>query len=539
MRSGGDVLPSWCRHAAVALGYGAAYVLLRNLTFSHWVLLAGLRLGSLLLVPRRYWPALLAGEMLPLATMNYLEDRGPVWLLVASVPTLALLMPVVAAMGARLPGPGRAVSTRMNALLACALLVSVVYVGDGLLSYLVVRLNAGEPRMALVPLACEYFLGVYMGILVVVPPALLLAEEAGGSGSWRALPGRLLRGPMAREGVLLAVVLGALVYAGLGAADEVRREAVRLALFAPVVLFALRHGWRGAVVAGTAASVAIILIMPARSDPSTMMAEAAMAFALSTFLLLGARTSAMRQALDEAWKSLRLARRELYQQELRMRQDAQELEHIHATLHGTHSRMLQRLRMFLSPGYERAYAEELIATRRRLFRLADSLSPREWQRLGQPDALWTGPIAEVLEEAGVAYEVEVDGQLARLSLDVNLALYRLGCEAVAYLLAQAPGERVRLRAGARELPRGETEAELAIESDGRPLAPPPREPLLAGLGATGLDEAQMRDRARLYDGSLSIARTSSTMRILVRLRDDGARPAGRDTAGGGARELAY
>ena len=49
---------AWGRYLAVAGAYAACYELTRNVSFSHWMLPAGLRLACLLLVPRRYWPAL-------------------------------------------------------------------------------------------------------------------------------------------------------------------------------------------------------------------------------------------------------------------------------------------------------------------------------------------------------------------------------------------------------------------------------------------------------------------------------------------------
>ena len=58
---------SWLQQAAVAVAYAIGFCVLREWSFSHWLLFVGLRLGALLLVPYRYWPALVVGELLPLA----------------------------------------------------------------------------------------------------------------------------------------------------------------------------------------------------------------------------------------------------------------------------------------------------------------------------------------------------------------------------------------------------------------------------------------------------------------------------------------
>ena len=55
------------RQLAVAIIYGAAYMLLRKVGFAHFVPASGLKLAVLLLTPRRYWPALLVSETLLLA----------------------------------------------------------------------------------------------------------------------------------------------------------------------------------------------------------------------------------------------------------------------------------------------------------------------------------------------------------------------------------------------------------------------------------------------------------------------------------------
>jgi hypothetical protein len=76
------------RHGAVALLYALGFVLLRQVSFSYWVLFAGYRLTVLLLVPRRYWPALALGELGPLAyiALLCLPDFGGPWSMIMMVP---------------------------------------------------------------------------------------------------------------------------------------------------------------------------------------------------------------------------------------------------------------------------------------------------------------------------------------------------------------------------------------------------------------------------------------------------------------------
>jgi len=63
----------WWRHLLVAVGYAAVYALLRSVSVSNWNLPASLRLAALLLVPMRYWPALVLGEAMPVAYQAWLS----------------------------------------------------------------------------------------------------------------------------------------------------------------------------------------------------------------------------------------------------------------------------------------------------------------------------------------------------------------------------------------------------------------------------------------------------------------------------------
>src|ERR1700754_3132447 len=88
----------WGRFLAVAGAYAACYELTRNVSFSHWMLPAGLRLACLFLVPRRYWPALAVGEALPIAEMAALHASafGVIWAFLVSIPPILLCMPAMA-----------------------------------------------------------------------------------------------------------------------------------------------------------------------------------------------------------------------------------------------------------------------------------------------------------------------------------------------------------------------------------------------------------------------------------------------------------
>ena len=77
----GTWIITWLRHTAVAISYALAFYLVREVSFSHWVLLAGFRFSVLLFAPYRYWPSLLIGEAgsLAYAGIACAGDYGWLW----------------------------------------------------------------------------------------------------------------------------------------------------------------------------------------------------------------------------------------------------------------------------------------------------------------------------------------------------------------------------------------------------------------------------------------------------------------------------
>ncbi|KAG9613615.1 hypothetical protein KCV01_g1086, partial [Aureobasidium melanogenum] len=121
----------WGQHVAIAAAYAACYEVTRHVTFSHWILTAGLRLACLLLLPMRYWPALAVGEALPMAenAIVCLKQFGAPWVVSASVPMIVLCMGWVKPMLARwslfTPDGHVRMGVLLSATLGCAVLTAI------------------------------------------------------------------------------------------------------------------------------------------------------------------------------------------------------------------------------------------------------------------------------------------------------------------------------------------------------------------------------------------------------------------------------
>src|SRR5579875_862928 len=114
---------------AVAVGYALAYLVVRPFSDAHWTLTSGLRVACLILLPYRFWPALVIGEFFPLAWWNYKVgmDHGWIWMLLASVPPIAVGMPIVWWCRKRLALFPSHRLINISALLQCLVLLSLVW----------------------------------------------------------------------------------------------------------------------------------------------------------------------------------------------------------------------------------------------------------------------------------------------------------------------------------------------------------------------------------------------------------------------------
>ncbi|SFT72388.1 MASE1 domain-containing protein [Paraburkholderia aspalathi] len=520
---------NWLRHLAVALTYFALYSALRYVSFSYWFLPASLRLLCLLLLPYRYWPALALGEMLGLGrfSLQCYEEFGLTGALLNLVPRIALVMPIVRWCRERLSllGPRRQV--RMNALLLCAMLLALVTATYDWCFLRIMPVQPGQSPTSFV-WAPRYFIGNYLGILTMVPLVLMLWQIAGETPTWRAARTRLGGSRLALEGLAL-LVPSLLLLAWIAVSFKDLGQVARMAMFLPVAVLAMRHGWRGAALGGFVASSALVVVVPAPYDPVTLQAEVFMAFTLSVLLMLGARIATLhaREEMERMNSRLALqsAQHGLYLGELRMQQAADTLQDVGTAIHHAHERLLDRMRLFLPEGEERRYSRQAIATRQEVFNRVNSLAPRAWQTNGLAHLLQEGSLAHALQNLGITYVCDIRGTgLAGFSPGFQLALYRLACEAAVYVHEQISLSSLRLRVRAGRV-RGTHWA--VLQMTGTPLRsddtflPSRREcdQFRERLGATADGVGGIRHNARIYRGTVHARATEHATRLSLVIYD--------------------
>jgi len=298
----------WGQHVAVAGAYAACYELTRNFSFSHWMLPAGLRLACLLLVPRRFWPALAVGEALPVGEMALMHARlfGTLWAVLISIPTIMFTMPAVAGLQ-RLMSLRRAdgqinMGFILLATLAGALVTSTVNCID--LS--TVDMGDGSPAPVVTArIFMVYLLGAYLGALALTPTIMALHDRIRSQPAGALTARSVLGSALTRDVLFIAapvlLVLMALAQQLTGGA----LQCVRFAMAIPVFVLTWRHGWHGTATGGLLASIAMAAGTFELLDPAMIQAQTVLSFAISTSLLFGVRV-ARRLAIVQA-ESVRAA----------------------------------------------------------------------------------------------------------------------------------------------------------------------------------------------------------------------------------------
>ncbi|MBD8900583.1 MASE1 domain-containing protein [Rhodanobacter sp. DHG33] len=453
MQIGSKVGALLCQ-AAVAVIYLIALLLFRQILIPHWIVLTGFHLAVLMLAPYRYWPALFVGETLHLAyvSLSCLDQFGLTWAVVNTIPSITYEAPVVWWFRERrqlFPAKG---AVNMAAFVSCALTIAAIATIETILQLQLTPLPPGY-IIHYSQVIARLMLGNFMGVLTVAPFALVLhqgfAEAQRAGGHWLH---DTLDTPLFLESMF--VVLPILCFLGwIGHSDHHARGAAQIAMFLPVVILALRHGWRGAATAGTMASIGIVLLMPATNDHATLQAETLVALAISTMLLVGARLTHLNHcAQQERWDShmaMALAQRNIAMGEAQLRETAQSLDQLRDSINGVFNLMLRRLRHLQPVANDDGYRRQAQKAQEQFYLLADSLSPSMLCDRGLPDALVQGAVPRALVSAGMKYWCDIRGPVCLVPQPMAMAVYRVVCEAVAEAcLTREPSDvLVKIRCG--------------------------------------------------------------------------------------------
>jgi len=285
---------TWGQHVAVAAAYGALYELTHYVSSAQFLLTAGLRLTFLLLLPIRFWPALVLGEGLPLIENAIIcaPRFGVPWAISASVPMVVLWMAVMKPIRLRWSVYKPDGHVRMGMILSAVLACAIITAASTTLTVLAAMPMAAPGKWSETPIG-EYFwaflLGAYLGALTLTPVILAVY------GRLRSLNGTalrietIIRSPLFQETVCWVVpALIGLACLAEATPNDTLREVAQLSLVWPAVGLAWRHRWHGAAVGGMGASIALAATAHGLLDPATLQIQVVLALVLSSALLVAA-----------------------------------------------------------------------------------------------------------------------------------------------------------------------------------------------------------------------------------------------------------
>ena len=524
----------WLTQIVVAAGYALAYFAVRPFSDAQWTLTSGLRVACLLLMPYRFWPALVLGEVLPLAYWNYQEgmDFGWTWMLLASLPPIAVGMPIVWWCRHRLAlFPSRRL-VNIGALLQCLLLLSMAWASMSYLLYLTASLSHHENAAAPVLGTVMYFLGNYLGMVTVLPWALLARLEQW-RGQSRFKLKQLLANRMSRD--IFAIVLPlmgalfALSYVDPGGLGEVARAAMLL----PVAWLTLKHGWRASLLGSTFVVTCVCMLFACKPDGEMLQVQSYVVIAVTCLYALGAHVSSRRQQKEQVTtyvqQAQQVAKRSLNFGDRHLKQASRALECVLGVLEVEQLNVSEKLRHVATDTERSVYDKQAGLLQRRIYHLAESIHPSAW-RLGGMQAALRDSVGRVLNEAGLLYRFRTKGQRSNaLSPSIQVAIYRSVCAAVASIssdLACASVDVV-MREG---MTHGHPWVMLRIDGGLSELAiarnvclAQERERVAPKLGAHALDFQELRNLIQLFDGELRIREGKDKVRVTALLFDGAQR----------------
>jgi two-component system sensor histidine kinase UhpB len=491
---------------------GRTWWLLASYAPLHWLLLlpanvvwhppAGLRFAWLVLLPMRWWlPAAIWLEL-----FYRLNDAGG-W---------RGVVPFLAHFAATCSGPwlfrrqvrGALEGTDSLCWLLVAMLVSATLNAVQIVAWP----QAWASGLAAGELLPRVILGDYIGMLAIVPLALLALQErpnAWHRRKWRVDLPLVLMPLLALLGWILA-----------GHTDTRSYLLAACLALPPAIYMAFRTGWRGVALLLSASSLVIGLnAWDAQDFPAILEGQFAFALTGSVLLLLGAATDTLRDhryRLRRNNQELELLARELRAAARRNLDVSESVRRwVTSELHDELGQNLTALQTRLTLVERRTDNAEMLrpawdiiaGMRNTVSSLMSTLRPASLDDFGLRKALEHGPIRKLVELGGLTCDIRVDDRAGRLDDTGDMlqtALYRIVQETATNTLRHADARNFGVRLRSRQ----DGVVTLFVFDDGNGL---PEGPVKGGLGLQGI-----QDRVISLGGRLRLRSDASGTRLLAR-----------------------
>lgn len=442
---------------ALSIGYCAIFLLTWRLSFNQWYLPAGLRTACLLLMPRRYWPAIFLGEAAALLYQRVpkANEYSYLWAYLSPFLFIAAYSLVPHFVRKKIDSPHDLARSfpwvgPVASLWGCICAMSLNYVLDG-------------PRQTInATNFLSYSVGNFHGITMVLLPCLLWLTRS----DWKIRKGE------ATNSLVIAALLIAILYA-TAMASAAQDSAIQLMplifMVLPIFYLTVVHGWRGSAIGIIMVNIAIALALPRTNlagefDGTVLTAQIALATVSTGLLLVGnyisdlfARSDAalrselravqaLRQQDEKSHHSIGLLQSLFRSSELQLRENALLIATARRDLDSYRHEVVRTLKD--EEQYERAMEAQSNAmqTAKLIDLQRDYLYPLEIETHGLYAAL-TGPaFLDTWQKRTRIYE-RLGGDQHYISLPLRLAVYRAIIRAMESMQGHAPSEydlRVRV-----------------------------------------------------------------------------------------------
>lgn len=482
----------------------------------YWFLPAGLRLGTLWLLPRRSWWKMALAEWIAILGLSLARDAfeslpGLVFSTVLPWGLYALVVGTIGRHGRRhlLPTPARQVLPR---LLMCGLLAATFTT----LALTAIDLNDdGALPGGLARMLVSYALGDFAGVVIVVPILLALRDQFGEEP-------RRLRTLLAHGAVLLPLA----VVVGLSSLPVIEAPVYPLVLsLFPLFAIAYRFGWRQAAIALGLLSVGVHLFAGTLATlwgPGQMQLLIAVSGCATLLLGVASENQRSQQSTLSATVQALSARSTLLVQAANRIASLQEQERrrigveLHDQLGQDMTAIATRLRVVERTAVDPAVRDGLVSigllvsdAHTHLREVINHLHPAVLDRFGLARALAEGPFAEMLRDHDIDYTFTTLGEVESLPDNVASALYRICQEAATNCARHGCGGQVLIHLAVTADALGH-ELTLRIEDNAGALQ--------IDLQQPGRGLLNIRDRAHAIGAEYHFETASGQPRHTLRLR---------------------
>lgn len=435
-------LKSITKGLVISLAYGVAYLVLRQLSFNQWFLPAGLRCGVLLLAPYRYWPWILAGDVIALLYLRIpmADQFGELWAYLSPFLLIAIICIPVRLWRSLL---GTTCDLQRWVPLVALTLAAWSAASNMMLNY---SLHGPRPFVS-VKNYVNYLVGDFFGILLFLLACLLWLHRRDAVPASRWF----------RWHCCGAIAVTVALYFAVSVPD-VMEESIRLLLLmlmiVPAVHLTFTGGWRGAAIGVLLANIAIAqplasFAIPNQAD-AILLAQEALAIAACGLLFLGYVISdhyqaGLRAGMAEK-QALRIARTSFLSSERMLREQLLYMAQMQLMLDGERRELAEWLKSHGRFDAAMQLNSSAVQQRQLFEGQAMALYPIRIEQGGLFRAVHEKAFSDFWAgDAEVVYGFR--GPIGALSVDLQLVAYRCICHAMALLSDYNPEEyRLNMRA---------------------------------------------------------------------------------------------